>query len=87
MSGWSSDQIREHNFVIITLSPSPPVDVEDAILNFTKKRSGIIYMPAKTHKVPVDKVIYATYFIFNISIEHGVFPKKSIHIPKTAVAR
>ena len=69
------DYMGERSSLNMFLSPSSPGDVKEVILSMSNKRSGINEVPVKIYKLLVDKLSYVISFIFNMSIEQGVFPQ------------
>ena len=58
------------------LSYSSPGDVKEVILGMSNKHSGINDVSVKIYKILVDNLCYGISFIFSMSVEQGVFPKK-----------
>ena len=52
-----------------------PGNVKAVILGMSNKCSGIDEVSVKIYKLLVDKLSYGISFIFNVSVEQGVFPQ------------
>ena len=68
--------MRVRSTVSMFVIPCSSVDDQKAILSMTNKRCGLDNIPVKIYIFIVKKVSGAIAFVFNLSIEQGIFPNR-----------
>ena len=75
LNGSLLEYMGKRSSITIFVSPSSPDDVNEVISSVSNKSSGINDVPVKIYKLLFGTLSFVISFIFNISIELGVFPQ------------
>ena len=66
----------ERSPVSMFVTPCSSFDVEKVILSMANKRCGLDNIPIKIYKFFVEKLSGVIAYVFNLSIEQGIFPDR-----------